>query len=110
MATLYSARFFDVGESSAGESDSQDVPSGFVWVVRDIQAWNYQAPPQALSGFRVQRASGGIIFAVGPIDAQAGRLYQWQGRAVLNAGEVLTEYFPDAEWSMMISGFALTAP
>lgn len=98
------------GWPTGTQPQSPPVPTGFVWVVREITAYN----------------GSGIRFGqVGPVQLLAGALIIWTPqdlnpisgvpytasdvRYVLEEGDVLQLVTNDTSWQLRVSGYQLTA-
>lgn len=113
MATLYSATLYSGLNEGTGTYNSVAVPTGFVWVVRDIVL---QAPlrsvvyPQFAWSIQIEDGGGLPLFAVPLWVAVAGVTYHWSGHQVINTGDNLRSVVQGPGWSWRISGFKLTTP
>lgn len=113
MATLYTIHMLDVPQSSSsGTYLSAAVPASTRWVVRDIIMCNYAGPNVHINGLVVYKNSNfTYLYFVGPWQARPGQTYQYDGRAVLEAGDKIAVQLNDSNmWSVSISGFQLTLP
>ena len=88
-------------------SDAFVVPTGFVCVVRDLDAYagNSGVSPIHL---RLLNALGGTI-RLFQVDPDTNASFQWTGRQVFNAGEDVT-VLTDAPWDFAVSGYLLSLP
>lgn len=84
-------------------------PSGFIWIVRDIDCRGVFASPwTAQTGFEISDAIGTMIFQATQCVSQ--KTYSWRGRQVLEAEDFLRLIGLDSGWSMRISGYQLSLP
>lgn len=107
MATpVYSTRLFYGQIPGVTETTIFTVPNTLIYVVRDIET---RAPFTSGQEFRLQIAGTGLaLTTVTPaVNAVAA---QWQGRIVLNPGEVITGSSSHNPCTVCISGFALEVP
>lgn len=105
--TLYSTQFIR-GVVSSPSTLTYVVPTGYVAVVRDIMLWNGGTEGLGLQGCEVYDDSFAVIFGVFYPVACVANPYNWEGRAVMNAGETLTVAPSDASWHVRCSGYLLT--
>lgn len=113
MATLYTVHMLDVPPgSSSGAYLSAAVPASTRWVIRDILCANASAEASHINGVTVYKNSNStVLYQVKPWDARPGRAYQYDGRAVLEAGDKIgVQLYDSGVWSVTISGFQLTLP
>lgn len=104
MVAVYSTRF--IGQQVATSTPiTYTVPTGFVAVVRSISV----APTATgLTEAQVSLSSAAILFVVA-----SGTLHvsqHWDGRQVLNAGEVLQCTCAGSNCFFMVSGYLLQLP
>lgn len=109
MANVYSTLFIR-GQVSYPSTLTYTVAAGFVAVVRDIQLWNGGTAGVGLFGCEVYDDALSVLFGVFAPVPTPGNPYDWEGRAVMNAGETLTVYPLDANWRVRVSGYLLTLP
>lgn len=106
---VYSLRIFSsAGLSPGAGTVGPIVPAGFVYIVRDIDAFDDTAG--ATDNLIIfSQTSGVLINWVGPSPAAAG-CYQWRGRQVYNEGEQVALRSFVGTWGVSISGYQLTLP
>lgn len=102
MRSLYTVRFGAGGPSSTtGAHALGTVPSGRVWVVRDLE------------GYRTGAGAGIGLWHLGPVygvewnSAAGEQTFQWEGRVVLLAGEALEFQLVSGTWYWIASGYEL---
>jgi len=102
--SIYSKRF--IGVAGATSSVSATVPTGVVWIVRDVDLVAVSALP-VHAGFRGN--DGQFIYYI-QIESGSTELWSgWRGRQVLIAGETLTLQVFAGSVDATISGYELTA-
>lgn len=96
-----------------GDIISEAVPEGYIWVVRCIDA---SSPPNSMdvysntpNGLLINDAVS-VIINYTPPEVRWGVSYHWEGRQVLNYGQVLVASSLDEGWNVRISGYQLTSP
>lgn len=104
MASIYSAQLA-AGSQAAGTSSAvYTVPAGAVVVIRDICVGAQSAPANAvainLSGLAEVAAFDAIT------QYQTGH---WEGRAVAEAGQVISVDAITGTWTYIISGYVLVS-
>jgi hypothetical protein len=106
---VYSLRIFATGGLSPGAGTvGPIVPTGLVYIVRDIDAFDDTAgSTDSLIVFN--QTSGILLNWLGPSIAANGA-YQWRGRQVYNEGEQVAVRSFGGTWSVAISGYQLTLP
>ena len=105
--TLYSEQLIVVRGLTS--SSSRIVPPGFIWILRDIDAYGNMGVFDTAHLFVTGGAGQTIVWMDWPNDSQSHQ--QWQGRQVLNAGDQLqVENLGSAPIDVSISGYSLTAP
>lgn len=109
LPPVYSLRFAEIAPGPSGVI-SVTVPASVVWIVRDIDALCVTGDIGGLTGFTVAKLGGAVLFGVDQYHARAGELYPWRGRQVYSAGEELQIVTNDDDWSLIMSGYQLTAP
>lgn len=115
MANVYSALLFENGDISkpGGDYNSIVVPSGYLWVVRDMY---FTVPTEVgytwshASGFEVTDHAGARLWNVTSPRAEMNVGYHWTGHQVVNTGDQLTVAIYDTGWTWRISGYQLTTP
>jgi hypothetical protein len=105
MARLYSTRLM----ASEGAADAlfEEVPAGFIWVVRDIvltfdgadSADGYQVGVQGKAPILLGQVAGGNV-----------EQFHWTGRQVMEAGETLAFTASTLNWYILVSGYQLSTP
>lgn len=112
MANVYSVLLFEGSNTSTSRVDSSPVPTGFVWVVREIVC-------SMLEGSDDDDALYGIEFTIGgtwPLAMVTARravqsaVYRFERHTVVNAGEFLSAQSYDVGWYWRMSGYQLTLP
>lgn len=102
MAIVYS-RKLAAGTINAGVNNNvYTVPAGTTTIVRDIEV----ADVLALAGL-ILITQGGIWIASFTGTAAQYASYQWTGRVVLNAGDVINVDAVSSDWTYRISGYEL---
>lgn len=85
------------------------VPADYVAVVRDIEAWNFGGETDKL--FTTANIPGPLAVAVWVTpEVATDEWTQWQGRLVMNAGDVLQAQGIASSWTVVASGYLLSAP
>lgn len=107
---LYSALLARVSAASAGTYPLGAPPSGFIWVVRDVHAFNTNIAPLVLNGWILEDSSAVRLCGQGAFQARAAVDYDWQGRQVVPEGDSLQLVTFDTDWEFRISGYVLTSP
>lgn len=102
MARVYSARLF--GKAGITTPQSVTVPTGFLWVVRDI-AILYGGSGSTVAVIAI--AGIGEIYDV--VVSNTLFYQQWHGHQVLNAGEQL-EIVCTGPADILVSGYQLSTP
>lgn len=104
----YSSRFA-FGSADSSLIDWFTAPTGFVAVLRDLEVSNSAAGTDSLDV---------ILMVPGPLsevvvrftDVASSATAQWQGRVVMNAGDVLQTFAGANTWGFCASGYLLSAP
>lgn len=82
------------------------MPSGFVAVVRDIQAQNLGATTDSLEVDT--EVAGPVEVVIARFNAIAQNDHPiWTGRVVLNAGQQISSATLGNTWSLLVSGYLL---
>lgn len=104
MALVYSVRFCAI-EGLDG-SAAFTVPEGFVWVLRDLDAWyvGFLSNTIHLTG-----SAGQAIWGNAFAGAEQPQYASWRGRQVLNTGESFGVNSAQAT-DITVSGYQLTLP
>jgi hypothetical protein len=84
------------------------VPDGSVIVLRDVDV--VEASGGGAGIFQILSASGGIMWSVQRGAGIAGAVFQWRGRQVFHAGEVITFQVVSGVWDVQASGYELSVP
>lgn len=114
MANVYSHQLYVANNLTAGSHNTGGVPTGFVWVVREMRFYN-----EAPTGTSFMGAGGGIkvlynattmVYRTPPLQTMYGRMYIDHGHLVLPAGDFLNIITDIAGWDAYISGYQLTLP
>lgn len=107
---LYSKRMF----CAAGVTSvtyAGPVPTGKVWIVRDIDAYTSAGISSVIFFFSMTPAGGGApAFFAGKVSAGSSDTVQWRGRQVIPAGEYIQINPNGATIDATISGYELDAP
>lgn len=107
---VYSTLFAHSGPYGDG-AVAGPVPSGFVWVIRDIVVASSGGTYLTAAGFSIQDNEGAYLFSVHWPYARLGRSYHWSGHQVLDAGDQLTFHSGDVStWYWRVSGYQLSTP
>lgn len=98
------------GYSIPGPQLSSPVPTGFVWVVREITAINTPPSHPAVGVLRIELSAGVMPIWATPFNATvAGELYSGTDvRFVLEEGTQLGIDTPNPNWTIRVSGYQLT--
>jgi hypothetical protein len=111
VARVYSKQLVSAVGLGLVLTDLATVPAGTVWVVRHMTAAFAATPAGTLGGFEVGTGDGGAIWSLGPLGVLWGQTYDYSGRQVLNAGQVLTfTSGDDPSWQLLVSGYELALP
>lgn len=114
MAGVYSTCFMDSAFASLPGIQTYTVPLGFIGVLRNINIncnaragyeGNHGPPP-----FQVTVASTGtVIFQISSGTIQ-NRMYYWEGREVIGAGQSFATFTGAAQFQYRLNGFLLKSP
>jgi hypothetical protein len=106
---VYSLRIFATGSlSPPAGTVGPIVPTGLVYIVRDIDAFDDSAGSS--DNLVIFNQLGGVLVSwQGPSIASIGG-YQWRGRQVYNEGEQVALRSFVGSWAVAISGYQLTLP
>ena|SRR5579864_965724 len=107
MSRTYTQLLWLLNLLPAGVTLGPTPPAGQLWVVRDVvfdnqssQAWSQ------LSGIRLREVSTDVLLAgVGPAEAYAGKVYSYELRQALNAGDQIEVVTEDENWSLRVTGY-----
>jgi hypothetical protein len=105
MAAVYTVRFYAGNLDSDGAHTLFTVPSGYIWVLREIDALCHSAGSNSLF---IERVDGLTI--TGVIDPTTNVANQWTGRCVLEPGEEFEAYIGAGNWDLYLSGYQLSLP
>ena len=100
--SLYSTQFAKGSQASGTTSNIYTVPVGFVAVIRDICAGAQNAPANSVA-FNITGVAE--IWSVDTITQY--RTAHFEGRVVLNAGEVINCDAIGGTWTYIVSGYLL---
>lgn len=93
-------------EQGLNGSRSLFVPTGFVWVLRDLDVYKNHLP-LPLDQLFVIGDNGQTIIYNDWSSVDAGRVYAWRGRQVVATGIIVTT---NCAMDVSISGYALSLP
>lgn len=111
MANVYSVRLWAVlSTTGPGAVLGPVVPAGFTWVVRDVRATNASQEASILGNLVLLVHAGPTIFATPQFSTIGGLFYEWQGHAIVNAGEQLELVVSEPGWTLDVDGYQLTLP
>lgn len=85
------------------------VPAGYLWVVRDVVAWD-EGPPHLSVGWTLYTGGGSFICGVDPSRGRARTAYHWEGRQVVETGDTLNLNTTSATMTARVTGYVLTLP
>ncbi len=105
MASIYSASF--VSTANVTGELGLEVPAGYVWVLKDCMVWDTVAGGGGQ--MYLVGSNGQIFWAFESTAGQAGRLGQWTGRVVLQAGQTFDVLVGAHGFDTTICGYQLTA-
>lgn len=106
---VYSLRIFATGSLiPATGKVGPVVPSGFVYVLRDINV--VRRSTGSTDEFVVYAATGGLLANVVVANLDPGSNFQWGGRQVYAQGEQIGFQSLVGTWDVMASGYQLTLP
>lgn len=106
MANVYSTVF--LRNSTTIEIQTDPVPPGFVWILRDL---DITGPGLDASALNVAIVTTQLIYVAGAAPPDPPN-FPWRGRQVLEEGEYVafTPLGTTATWSIHASGYVLTLP
>ena len=112
--TLFSVPLLRLTSAGTGGSPyfSSEVPTGYVWVVRDIAGLGGSLPDDAAL-FAVEAVGGDLSYFYGWSDADSSAFnntFHWTGRQVLDAGERLRVDVDGGSIWLAVSGYQLSTP
>jgi len=100
-----------LAEGSGDETDppsTYDVPSGKLWIVRDVDMYSDAGFADAV--LYVKDQTPGFIFAIGKVATGSKNVVQWRGRQVLPEASVGIQVESESgNWTWRISGYELDA-
>lgn len=106
---VYSVRLFATGAlTSASGTVGPVVPSGLVYVLRDIDV--VEITGTASAAMQVYGQTGGILWVYERGSTLNSAWGGWRGRQVYNEGEQIGFSAPSGTWSISASGYQLTLP
>lgn len=105
---VYSAQLF-AGTPPSGPHALYTVPAAIVAVIRDIEVYNASGGTTSFA-FTHWVAGVRTSYIWASSSLANGTWQQWEGRAVLNAGESLLSEFGAGFVYAIVSGYQLTAP
>lgn len=108
-SNVYSLRIFASGAlTNAAGTVGPIVPANFVYVVRDIEA--FDSSNSAADELVVFSPVAGVLLNItGPQEAPFGA-HMWRGRQVYGPGEQVGFHAFVGTWSVTCSGYQLTLP
>lgn len=111
MSAVYSIRMAAGAQTAPSTEDLVTVPDGFVWIVRDIEARTDGGSDVSSVYFHiitVNPAGDAPIWGLGQQDLTPWA--QWQGRAVMRAGEkIILQVAGSGTLRYAINGYQLIA-
>lgn len=111
-STTYTKRFWTLNSPSVGFNAGPSVPVGKVWVVRDVILIPLVGITNlTVNGGELFAASNTIVLAnVSSAECINQRVYHWEMRQVLNAGEDMQFFAGERGWHLSVSGYEFTSP
>lgn len=103
--SVYSKRF--IQEGGLDGSATVTVPTGVVWIVRDLDSVVHSGDPGVIV---LQGAADQDIWIGDTATTSTTLWYGWRGRQILYAGETLTVLVASGSWDVTVSGYELTSP
>lgn len=94
---------------NAGLFNSDVVPAGKIWVVRNVTVSLPGQPFQAVAGFLLADSGGFPIFGLGANGGQGNSFYYYEGRQALSAGDNLSFFANLGSIAWRVTGFILSA-
>jgi hypothetical protein len=115
MANVYSTLIYSARIATATTTLFGPPPTGNVWVIRDIEAFNNSANAAQTSnnagGLRIyDNTTLATFFATPPFNSNFGYVYHEELRVVVPAARQLAVLTRDPNWSVHISGYLLSTP
>lgn len=103
----YSSVLLDGYWPSASPPLTSDVvPTGYIWVVRDVEAANEGTTPDLATLYSNVENLWIVLTSASP--GAQGETIQWKGRAVLTAGDTLGFQGQANSWLIHVSGYVLS--
>lgn len=110
MANVYSALLWSI-DAPAGTHNSDPVPAGYVWVIKDICVTFGDSALDTGSAFLISAGVPTVpIFARAIPELVTANTYHWWGMQVVEAGDTITLISTDVSTQVRISGYVLTLP
>ena len=109
---VYSQRLWSLpsGWSQVSQPQSLPVPSGFVWVIREISATFGSGDIGAGAPLATLLVASLIVWTTPVVGGLAYQVYTASDvRFVMNAGEFMVFSAPSNAWQLSVSGYQLTA-
>lgn len=111
MAAVFSKLLGSASNVSTSTVALYTVPAGFRAVVRDITIYQNATPLLPNNQFSFQTTTPTVLFWVVPVwQYVTGKTYHWEGRQVMNAGNVLNAVITGSAFYIRVSGYELTLP
>lgn len=110
-SNVYSTLLFTGTSSSSNQVlQSPTVPTGFVWVVRDVTAYFGQTAFCFAGQFEVRDANGFPICGIGDDWAEGQIWYRWEVRQVIVVSSWFNVFCRSSGWKFRVSGYQLSTP
>jgi hypothetical protein len=106
MANVYSASFASFPNLTGQEG--LQVPTGYVWVIRDIAVWCDTS--NIASAIEFTGSEGQIFFLARQAAGADNQNQFWSGRVVLQPSQGFYITVISGEWDVTVCGYALSAP
>lgn len=111
MAAAYSVLIAALTSLSAGSHTVGSPPTGYKWVVRDIDAYNSTLTSiYGAGGFTLTAASGGDFAGILTPYARYSTVHHLEGRWVIENGDTLEVITQESGWNIRLSGYKLSLP
>ena len=111
MTTLYSKLLYVTTDIPTTGTNLATVPSGFVWVLRDIHIYNRNNPWwQALVGVKLGFAFNNLFYRATYPTARGATVHSWSGRIVMPGATFLYGVAGESGWNLEVSGYELSSP
>jgi len=104
MPTIYSTKFYAGTQAAGAQVSVYTVPTGKVAVIRSIEFGAQSAPANSAA---VNLFGVAEIASIETVNQY--RTVHWDGRTVLDAGDVIAVQAIAGTWSFIISGYLLDA-